>query len=721
MNKAANLNVFGWASINPCYGGTGSGALNENYEKVTLLQGLENAGFQLNTEITDFYTAYRAEHPVIGPATQDWTLPEPPASTYPASLLENAKAFSDTALIILSRTGAEAADLLTDMSDVSEVPSASFENNTSEYEEFPEGSTYLDLSQSEKDMVDLVCRNFDKVVIVLNGSNTMNLGFIRNYDQIKGVVWCAGPGQNGFNALGTVLNGATNPSARTPDTFITDFSKAPWFNNFGRFTYENTKDIEGVAWGRPTTPTFVNYVEGIYVGYKFYETAAVEGLIDYDELVQYPFGHGLSYTTFKQTMSDLTVSSDTISFDVTVTNTGNMTGKDVVEVLYNPPYINGGIEKASANLLDFAKTELLEPGKTQTISFTFNREDMASFDNKVNGCYVLDAGDYVISINSDSHTVIDSRTYTLDANVIYDEDNVRSTDEAAAVSRLSYEEGDIEYLSRADGFANYEKVTAAPSNTLPEEYKAKFLNNNLYHAENYNNADDVMPVTGEKNGMSLVEMRGADFDDERWGTLLNQLTIEEMNELIAMGGYATVGAPSVGKVATVDCDGPASINNNFTQVGSIGFPSGVMIASTWNKEIAKLFGRNIGMMADEMDVSEWYAPAMNIHRSPFAGRNFEYYSEDGVLFGYMGANAEAGAAEYGVYGYINHFALNEQEYNRQSMLCTWSSEQATREIYLKPFEIAIKQGGAQAIMSSYNYIGTTWAGGLGSLLEGIVR
>lgn len=324
LNSGINLNVFGWASTNPCYGGTGSGALNDNSPKVTLLQGLENAGFNLNTELSDFYTGYRADHPVISPFEQDWTLPEPPANTYPSGLISNAQEFSDTALIVLSRTGAEHADLPTDMSKVDEIWAGSvrfkgtFQDNTADYAEYNAGETFLDLSKSEQDMVDLVCQNFDHVVVVLNGSNAMNLSFIRDYEQIKGAVWCAGPGQNGFNALGTVLSGVTNPSGRTSDTFITDFSQAPYINNFGRFTYENMKEFQASSWGDPTTPTFVNYVEGIYVGYKFYETAATEGLIDYDELVQYPFGYGLSYTTFTQEMSPLTVSGDTISFDVTV-------------------------------------------------------------------------------------------------------------------------------------------------------------------------------------------------------------------------------------------------------------------------------------------------------------------------------------------------------------------------------------------------------------------
>ena len=256
---------------------------------------------------------------------------------------------------------------------------------------------------------------------------------------------------------------------------------------------------------------------------------------------------------------------------------------------------------------------------------------------------------------------------------------------------------------------------------MPEEYKATFLNNSNYDPADYNDDSDEMPVTGAKNGMELADLRGADYDDERWEDLLDQLTVDDMNQMIALGGFQTVAVSSVGKVQTVDCDGPASINNNFTGVGSIGFPSATMIASTWNEDIAKQFGESIGKMADEMGVSGWYAPAMNTHRSAFAGRNFEYYSEDGLLSGKMAANAVSGAKEYGVYAYLKHFALNDQEGNRNRMLCTWSNEQAIREIYLKPFEIAVKEGGATGVMSAFNYIGTRYAGAMPELLNTVLR
>lgn len=736
----SNLNVFGWASTNPCYGGTGSGGvtLGDSYPMVSLLEGLGNAGFKLNTELEKFYVDYRADRPEVGMYAQDWTLPEPPVASYSDELINGATEFSDTAMIVITRVGGEGADLPTNLGSIEsnngEFESVdldgwvidlgvTYENNSEEYEDFPRDTHYLELSQSEKDMIELVCESFDDVILVFNGANAFELDFVNDYKQIKSVLWCAGAGQNGFNSLGKTVSGQVNPSGKTADTFVKDVAETPYYNNIGTYIYDNMSEFDADEFGLPTQVSFVNYVEGIYIGYRFYETAAEEGLIDYDETVSYPFGYGLSYTEFKQEMGALSVDADgNISIDVTVTNTGNTAGKDVVQVYYNPPYKDGGIEKASANLVAFDKTEQLEAGASQTLTITFNQEDMASYDTYGKGCYVLEAGDYGISIRKDSHTIIEEERYTLDAAISYNGDNARSTDTETATNQMEFAEGDLTYLSRANGFENYEEATAAPgSYTLSEEYKATFINNSNYNPEEYNDDSDEMPVVGADNGMALAEMRGKDYDDETWESLLDQLSISDMNTMIALGGYTTVEIVSVEKYATTDCDGPASITNNFTGAASIVFPPAVMIANTWNTDLSLEFGRSIGKMADEMDVSGWYAPAMNTHRSAFAGRNFEYYSEDGVLAGKMAANATVGAEEYGVYAYLKHFALNDQEAKRLSMLCTWSNEQAIREIYLKPFELAVKEGGAKAIMSSFNYIGMTWAGGCDALLNQILR
>lgn len=715
LAKNSKLNVFGWASTNPCYGGTGSGALSDAYPTVTLLEGLKNAGFELNTELSDFYTAYRADRPVVGMWAQDWTLPEPEASQYSDEMMENAKAFSDTAMVVITRVGGEGADLPTDVSKVTYDAGHS-------YNDFEPGEHYLQLSKTEEDMVKLVCDNFDNVVVVYNGANAMELGWVKDYSQIKSVVWCAGTGQSGFNALGSILCGDVNPSGRTIDTFVYDLTQTPTANNFGNFNYTNMDEFKANSFGTDTIPAFVNYVEGIYVGYKFYETAAAEGLIDYDKTVVYPFGRGLSYTTFTQTLNSVTEADGTITVDVTVTNTGSASGKEVVEVYYNPPYTNGGIEKASANLIGFAKTSELAPGASENVTVTFKAEDMASYDTYGKGCYVLEKGDYVISINADSHTVLDSKVYNVASDIVYDASNKRESDVEVADNKFDFAEGNVTYLSRADGFANYAAATAAPASyELGADYKATFYNNSNWKPEDFNDAKDVAPTTGAKNGLKLVDMVGVAYDDPKWDSFLDQLTITDMDTLIALGGYQSAEVASIGKVQAVDCDGPASINNNFTKQGSIGFPSAVMIAATWNDDLAYEFGVSIGKMADDMGVSGWYAPAMNIHRSAFAGRNFEYYSEDGVLSGIMAASAVQGAQEQGVYAFMKHFALNDQESKRTEMLCTWSTEQAIREIYLKPFEKCVKDADCHAVMSAFNYIGTTYAGSCPELLIDVLR
>lgn len=702
LNETKKLNIFGWESINPAYGGAGSGGINDLYDIVSLNQGLENAGFSINQELVDFYNNYGADNPEMSIQKQSWTLPEPPVDTYSDELIKSAKEYSDVAVVVLSRKAGEGHN------DIPmDVRKAAYDNNSDEYDDFPEGEHYLQLSQTERDMVDMVCSNFDNVIVVYNGANQFELGFADEYPQIKSVVWCPGTGNVGFNALGKVFSGEVNPSGKTPDTFIYDMTTAPWWNNAEKTEYTNLADmaVEGMNAGTAQVyaPAFTNYVEGIYVGYKYYETAAQEGAIDYDKTVQYPFGYGLSYTEFEQKMGELEEKDGQISVDVEVTNTGDVAGKDVVEVYYKPPYTNGGIEKSSANLIEFAKTDLLQPGESQTVTVTFSIEDMASYDENNAKAYVLEKGDYVISINSDSHTVLDQKTYTADADVVYEGENKRASDDTAATNVFEDAKGDVTYLSRADHFANYEEATAAPASAeLGEPYVSEYHLNSNFDKTTYLNDKDVMPTTGADNGLTLADMCDADYDDPRWEKLLDQLTVDEMANMIAMAGYQTAAMDSVGKVATLDFDGPAAINNNFTGVGSIGFPIEVVVASTWNKGLAQA----------------WYAPGMNTHRTAFGARNYEYFSEDGVLAGNMGAKAVEGARKYGVYSYIKHFALYE---GNAKMVSVWSNEQAIREIYLKPFEISVKQGGANAVMVSWSFLGDKWTGESSNLMNTVLR
>ena len=718
LNETKKLNIFGWESINPAYGGAGSGGINDLYDIVSLNQGLENAGFSINQELVDFYNNYGADNPEMSIQKQSWTLPEPPVDTYSDKLIKNAIDYSDVAVVVLSRKAGEGHN------DIPmDVSKAAYDNNSDEYDDFPEGEHYLQLSQTERDMVDMVCSNFNNVIVIYNGANQFELGFTNEYPQIKSVVWCPGTGNVGFNALGKVFSGEVNPSGKTPDTFIYDMTTAPWWNNAEKTEYTNLADmaVEGMNAGTAQVyaPAFTNYVEDIYVGYKYYETAAQEGAIDYDKTVQYPFGYGLSYTEFEQKMGELEEKDGQISVDVEVTNTGDEAGKDVGEVYYNPPYTNGGIEKSSTNLIEFEKTNLLQPGESQTVTVTFSIEDMASYDENNAKAYVLEKGDYVISINSDSHTVLDQKTYTADDDVVYKEENKRVSDDTAATNVFEDAKGDVTYLSRADHFANYEEATKAPASAeLGEPYVSEYHLNKNFDKTTYLNDEDVMPTTGADNGLTLADMRDADYDDPRWEKLLDQLTVDEMSNMIAMAGYQTAAMDSVGKVGTLDFDGPAAINNNFTGVGSIGFPIEVVIASTWNKNLAQTWGECMGKISQEMGAEGWYAPGMNTHRTAFGARNYEYFSEDGVLAGNMGAKAVEGARKYGVYSYIKHFAMYE---GNAKMVSVWSNEQAIREIYLKPFEISVKQGGANAVMVSWSFLGDKWTGESSNLMNTVLR
>ncbi|PHP51887.1 glycoside hydrolase family 3 C-terminal domain-containing protein [Actinomyces ruminis] len=730
LEDGSAINVLGWASTNPVYGGTGSGSLNADNPTTSLLDGLHNAGFTTNDDLTAMYTEYRADRPEIGMHAADWTLPEPTAEAYTDTITSSIESFSDTSVVVIARSGGEGFDLPQDVNaEVAANDAFSYTDNSTSQPDFEDGQGYLELTNPEKDLIELAKSTSENVVVVINAANAMQLGELADDLDVDAIVWALPAGQVGFNALGRILDGEVNPSAKTPDTFLYDIKSSPAANNFGGFNYTNMDEYAQTSkfTGTTTVPGFVNYVEGIYVGYRWYETAAVEGVIDYDEQVVYPFGYGLSYTTFTQEMGEVTYADDgTISFDVTVTNTGDVAGKDVVEAYYTAPYTNGGIEKSAVNLAAYGKTTLLEPGASETLTLTFDEDDMASYDADSAKAYVLEAGDYEISLRSDSHTVIDSQTITVDETITYDsDDNTHNGDAVAATNQFDAAAGDVTYLSRADAFANYDEATAAPASyELSEDYKDTFINTSNYDAaaeDAAENPDAEMPVTGADNGLVLGDMYGLDYDDEKWDQLLDQLSVADMNNLIANGGYGSVAVDSVGKVRVSDVDGPASLNNNFTGVGSIGLPVAVSVAATWNQELAHDFGTAIGTMAHDMDVAGWYAPATNTHRYAYAGRNFEYFSEDPVLAGTQNAQEIQGAKELGVYAFIKHFALNDQETNRTNMLATWSNEQAIREIYLKPFEIGIKDGGAGAVMTAFNYIGTTYAGAHSGLQESVLR
>ena len=745
------LNVFGWASAHPVFSGTGSAASGDaSIPQTDIITALNEAGFSTNEELTKMYADYGKDYwggnrPVISMTSQDWSLPEPTTEYYTSAVMSGAEAFSDTAVIVIGRSGGENADLPSDMKavidgtfDVAATDAvqqsvahnynstrATFYNNTREYDEFGEGDHYLQLSQSEKNLVDTVCSSFDKVIVVINANNVMELGWVEDYEQIGAVILAPGTGASGMKALGEILNGSVNPSGKTVDTYLYDLTSAPNWNhtgNSGNHLYTNVSDLTKQLARIDNTfngvVSFTDYVEGIYMGYKFYETAAEEGLLDFEKTVQYPFGYGLSYTSFTQEITSFNQSGDYVDVEITVTNTGSVAGKDVVELYYTPPYTNGGIEKASVNLIDFGKTGLLEPGASETVSFRIPLEDMASYDSSciktAAGGYVLEAGEYAVSIRSDSHTVIDQRTFTLSADKDYSNSG-RSTDQTAPVNRFDYMEGTHPTLSRKDGFANYDAATAAPG---AEEFElSKDQQNTIreisvvkYDPDDYDNPDDVMPTVGAKGELKLADLAGKDYDDASWDKLLDQMSLEDMTTLINTGGWQTAAIDSVGKVATSDCDGPSGLSNYVTGSNGTQFPTEVLMAQTWSKEMAEKIGDAMGQEFANANNYGWYGPAMNLHRSAFSGRNFEYYSEDPVLSGLFASQEVNGAAKYGVYSYIKHFAANDQETNRTAFLLTYMTEQTFRETCLKPFEMVVKNFDfdrhVMGMMTAYNWLGT---------------
>lgn len=750
-DKTKKVNVFGWSFTNPIYGGTGSGE-SDTSDAVTAREGLELAGFEINDQLYRDYVETGLERPIIAIDGQDWTIPEPKAEEfYTNERMQLAKDYSDTAIIFIARSGGEGSDLPRSMDgpdtfDPEGSPMGPTGQRFGYEDDLDPNKHYLELSNREQGMIDAVTENFDDIILVINSANTFELGFVEDYPQIKSVVNIAGPGQTGFTSLGKVLAGDVNPSGRTVDIYASDLLDAPAVTNFGDFDYviENEDGTFTQAVDQKDVPLkYIDYTEGIYVGYRYYETAAAEGAIDYDKEVVYPFGHGLSYTDFEQEVVDGTLEwTDTdVSVDVKVTNTGSVEGKEVVQLYFSAPY-TGKIEKSHVELIAFEKTDMIKPGDSQIVTLNFKVEDMAAYDHNKEfsdtGAYVLEQGEYKLLLMKNSHDVIDEVGSQNLSEVVYDEG--RSTDKQVPVNQfddLVTGEGSITtYLSRANGFENLAEIdknevfTVITSEGNTTEVKGKLVDHEFVELINKARYDipadthETPPTTGANNGKKLEDYVGLDMDDESWDELLDQLTVNELVDLTTLGGYRTIEIESINKPATLDYDGPASINNmNMAAKGQSGiaFPTEVMIASTWNLDLAEAMGEHVGAEAVAYGVTGWYAPGMNIHRTAFSGRNFEYYSEDPYLSGKMAAAVTAGFQNNGGYVYIKHFALNDQEENRTLGVLTWSDERTIRDIYLKPFEIAIKESDAKAVMSSFNSIGNTWAGASSALLKEVLR
>lgn len=701
--KNAKVNVFGQSSTAIVYGGAGSGASDET-NNVTLQEGLKQAGFEVNDDLTKFYEDHKTKKKgqnVFNLKGGDYNINEPATSEYSDKLISDAKKFSDTAIVVFSRNGGEGGDLPMDM--------ASYTGGDA-------GKHYLELQSCEQEMLSMVEKNFEHVIVLVNSSNAMELGFLEDKN-VDAALWIGGPGSTGCVAVGEVLSGAINPSGRLVDTYAYDLTTAPAYYNAGDFTYTSN--------GEDTSEHYVEYAEGIYVGYRYYETRYVDnetGKCDedaYNKVVQYPFGYGLSYTSFEQKITHHEVKDGKINIEIEVKNTGKVAGKDVAQVYVTAPYTNGGIEKSFVELEGFAKTGMIEPGKSEKVKVSFDVEDMAAYDYVDQGCYVLEKGTYEIKLMNNAHDVLDSFTYDVEDTIVYNEDNARSSDKTAAVNTFDFAAGDVNYVSRSDWEGTLPTERVEKKEATAEILDQLNLENiNKLYVNPSNEGDKI--TTGADNGLTLSDMAGVPYDDEKWDKLLDELSVDEMAKLMGYGGFSTVEIASIDKVATIDIDGPAGLNALTSDISGVQFPSEAVIGSTYNVDLVDEMGQTYAQEANAHGVVGLYAPGLNIHRTPFSGRNFEYYSEDPVLNGKLGAAMTRGCNSMGVYCYPKHFALNDQETNR-SGVCVWSNEQAMREIYLKAFEIVAKEGNNHGLMSSYNRIGTVWSGGCEALLTDVLR
>ena len=556
------------------------------------------------------------------------------------------------------------------------------------------------------------------------------------------------PGSHGLIGLANVIKGTVSPSGRLSDTYAYDSTSAP---SYAETNVDNC--TTGVyEYGNRGGYYYVDYNEGIYLGYRYYETRYADGSSskdpskDYDEVVQYPFGYGLSYTEFSWEVLSASPAAgssvdetDTVSIRVKVTNMGDVAGKEVVQCYYTAPYTPGGIEKSYVVLCAFAKTDLIQPGDSETVTLEFDVEDLASYDcYNLNGDdhtgYTLDEGSYNVRIMKNSHDLGGAASeFVIDYNIgstinltkrshdLTDVHNLFTGDEAENGIPIdgSRESQTVTYLSRSDWEGTWPKKSVSRNMT---QAVIDSLSYNVVNDEN-----DEMPVTGAENGLVLDDLSGCAYDDEKWELLLDQLTVSDMVKLVSQAGYSTVRIASIEKKKTIDLDGPAGINESNTKIGTstehaVAYPCEVVVAQTWSEALAYDMGYALGNEANAYGINGWYAPGANLHRSPFGGRNFEYYSEDPFLSGKMGAGVVDGTNSMGLYAYVKHFAVNDQETRRDANgLFTWVTEQAVRELYLPPFEATVKEGGAIAFMSSFNRIGSTWTGGSYALLTQILR
>ena len=677
--KNKKVNVFGAASCSIAFAGAaGSGAVRSS-NAVGFYDALENSGIEYNKNLYNLYADYTGTKVDTGLIGYVGTVleqffgggqSEMPINKISNKVMEEAVGFSQTAIIVIGRVGTEMKDL-------------SIEK--------------LNLTADEKAMIDKVCTEFSDVIVVFNISNITDMSWLEDYDSIKAAMIMWLPGEVGTNSVGEVLTGKVNPSGKLADTISYDIEDHPASQNFGNYMY---KGIFGIP------KYFVNYCEGIYVGYRYFETFA-------PEKVMYPFGYGLSYTDFEWNVKSFGSDGEKINIAVEVENTGEAAGKDVVQVYFSAPYYEGGIEKSAKELAAYKKTSELKPGESETLNISFDIEDMASYDAETEEAWVLDKGEYKIHISRNVRDAEKSFSYNVPEKVVYKAD---SNSGAEVKNLFGFAEGSLEYFSRSNPEETYPQK--------PSDYKATDeVKNSDKRPEP--ETEGEAPKTGVKYKDGVITLKDVAEDESLWDAFLDQLTVSEMIELIADCGYETTAVKRLGIPSTSDNDGPSCIKGEggllYRDCG-LAFPVATALACTWNDDLAEEFGEIIGEEAVQLGTHVWYAPGCNIHSSPQGGRNNEYYSEDPLLSGKISAAVIRGAQSKGLIVTVKHFVANEQETNRQSNgLYTWLSEQSLREIYLEPFEISVKEGNARGIMSAYNRIGTQWCGGSKALITDLLR
>lgn len=678
--KDNKMNVFGVSSFNFRYGGGGSGG-SDTSRAISLYDGLEEAGVKYNSDLKSFYETLpevkdkedsstglmQVTKSMLSKDDSD----EPNVDYLTTDVIKKAKNYSDNAMIVIASSGVESSDMTKEQ---------------------------LKLSENMKDLIKKVSEEFENVTIVINAGNTLELGYLDEFEQIKSIVWAGTPGPYGTRSLGNVLMGNINPSGRLVDTYAYDVNSAPATENFGTYKYDNLDKH------------FVNYQEGIYVGYRFYETYYENDEEGYKEAVQFPYGYGLSYTDFDWKVTSKDYSEDTISMEVEVTNSGQVEGKDVVQVYYSAPYYKGGIEKSAIELAAYQKTKMLKPGEKETIKLTFETDDMASYDMENEEAFVLDKGTYQIKLARNVHDIVDVSEYEQKETKVMKEDSSTGTE---IKNLFENSDNDVTYLSRNawdKTYSNSEKLDyTAPDFVVAEETKE------------VSDSKLDMPEVGADKGIKLSELKGLSYDDPKWDEFMSQFTIDEMMSFYTEGAYKTNAIERLGVPASVLLDGPAGINFFFKSIEAASYPTEIVVSSTWNDDIAYDMGEAVGKEAKAMGIHGWYAPAMNIHRTARGGRNFEYFSEDPLLSGKMAAAITKGSQDQGVMVFMKHFAMNDQETHARSGLYVWSNEQAMREIHLRPFEISVKEGKNIATMSSFSYINGQWAGANSILLNDLLR